>query len=107
MASLDSFCRQVAGASYRYVWSFLWLVARFLPDPERRFEHQGLGNMAALVSKILERIVAAGKLYERDELGSRESLIDLARDLVAALELPSEFLQRSFWAEVREQHAII
>lgn len=55
---------------------------------------------ATPVSSILERIAAAGKSYEGDEGGSRETLIDLGRDLVAALEIPSEFLQRSFWAEV-------
>jgi len=58
--------------------------------------------MAVPVSAILERIAAAGKAYEGDELGSRESLIELGRDLVASLEIPSEFLQRSFWAEVSE-----
>jgi hypothetical protein len=52
------------------------------------------------VSTILERIAAAGGAYGNDGLGSREALIDLSRDLIAALEIPSEFLQRSFWAEV-------
>lgn len=55
---------------------------------------------ATPVKSILKRITAAGESYEGKERGSRETLIDLARDLVAALELPSEFLQRSFWAEV-------
>lgn len=53
------------------------------------------------VTVILDRIAATGKAYKKDDLGSREALIDLSRDLVAALEIPSEFLQRSFWAEVR------
>jgi hypothetical protein len=52
------------------------------------------------VSSIIERIAAAGRAYEKDELGSSESLIDLSQELVAALEIPSEFIQRSFWAEV-------
>jgi hypothetical protein len=52
------------------------------------------------VSSIIERIAAAGNAYNGNERGSREALIDLGRDLVAALEIPSEFLQRSFWAEV-------
>lgn len=52
------------------------------------------------VSSIVEEIVAAGKAYNSNEVGSRESLIDLGRTLVAALEIPSEFIQRSFWAEV-------
>lgn len=59
--------------------------------------------MSTPVSAILERIAAAGKAYEGDEIGSRENLIELGRDLVAALEIPSEFLQRSFWAEVSSQ----
>lgn len=67
--------------------------------------NKALHEMSLPVSSILERIAAAGKAYEGEELGSRESLIELGRDLVAALEIPSEFLQRSFWAEVSEQHA--
>ncbi|KAF1947988.1 putative hydroxyindole O-methyltransferase [Clathrospora elynae] len=55
--------------------------------------------MATSVTSILERIAAAGKTYEGNEIGSRELLIELGRDLVATLEIPSEFLQRSFWAE--------
>lgn len=43
----------------------------------------------AFVTSIVERIAAAGKAYEGDERGSREALIDLGRDLVAALEIPS------------------
>jgi hypothetical protein len=56
--------------------------------------------MASPVLPILERIAAAGTAYKSDEVGSRELLIELGRDLVAALEIPSEFLQRTFWAEV-------
>jgi hypothetical protein len=56
--------------------------------------------MATPVVSILERIAAAGKAFEGNEVGSREALIELGRDLVATLEIPSEFLQRSFWAEV-------
>jgi hypothetical protein len=56
--------------------------------------------MTVPVSSILERVAAAGKAYDGNELGSRETLIELGRDLVAALEIPSEFIQRSFWAEV-------
>jgi hypothetical protein len=59
--------------------------------------------MAIPVSSILERVAAAGKAYDGNELGSREALIELGRDLVAALEIPSEFIQRSFWAEVSRQ----
>lgn len=52
------------------------------------------------VTSIVDQIAAAGKAYGSNEVGSRESLIDLSRSLIAALEIPSEFLQRSFWAEV-------
>ncbi|KAK8044323.1 hydroxyindole O-methyltransferase [Apiospora rasikravindrae] len=52
------------------------------------------------VSALLERIAVAGKAYENSqEPGSREELIDLSQSLVAALEIPSEFIQRSFWSE--------
>jgi hypothetical protein len=52
------------------------------------------------VSSILESLTTAGKAFEKNEAGSREALIDHGRALVAALEIPSEFIQRSFWAEV-------
>ncbi|PYI15646.1 putative O-methyltransferase [Aspergillus japonicus CBS 114.51] len=51
------------------------------------------------VSTILEDLAAAGKAYDQAEPGAREALIDRSRALVAALEMPSEFIQRSFWAE--------
>jgi hypothetical protein len=58
-------------------------------------------NMASpSVSALLEGLATAGKAFERDEAGSREALIENSRALVAALEIPSEFIQRSFWAEV-------
>lgn len=56
--------------------------------------------MATPIPTILQQIAAAGKAFEGEQVGSREALIELGRDLVAALEIPSEFLQRSFWAEV-------
>jgi hypothetical protein len=62
--------------------------------------------MTIPVSSILQRIAAAGKDFQGNAIGSRESLIELGRDLVAALEIPSEFLQRSFWAEVRKWHHV-
>ena len=55
---------------------------------------------SSAASSILDRIAAAGKAYGSGELGSRESLIDLSLQLVATLEIPSEFVQRSMWAEV-------
>lgn len=62
--------------------------------------------MTAPVASILERIVAAGRSYETNEVGSRESLIELGRDLVAALEIPSEFLQQTFWAQVGQRNQV-
>jgi hypothetical protein len=63
--------------------------------------------MTTPVSTILERIAVAGQAYEGDKVGSREDLIELARDLVATLEIPSEFVQRSFWAEVSDGDATV
>ncbi|KAG9241674.1 putative hydroxyindole O-methyltransferase [Calycina marina] len=48
---------------------------------------------------IVERIAAAGKAYEKNESGAWESSMNLSRAAIALLEIPSEFLQRSFWAE--------
>ncbi|KAL4819588.1 S-adenosyl-L-methionine-dependent methyltransferase [Aspergillus spinulosporus] len=62
--------------------------------------------MPTSVSAIIESLKAAGKAYEQNEAGSRETLIDLGRALVTRLEIPSEFLQRTFWAEPA-QSAII
>lgn len=56
--------------------------------------------MASLVSLILEGLATGGKAFEKNEAGSREALIDHSRALVAALEIPSEFIQSSIWAEV-------
>ncbi|KAL4921359.1 S-adenosyl-L-methionine-dependent methyltransferase [Aspergillus aurantiobrunneus] len=58
------------------------------------------------VSSILEGLATAGKAFDKNEAGSREALIDLGRALVTQLEIPSEFLQRTFWAEPA-QSAII
>ncbi|PLB54862.1 putative O-methyltransferase [Aspergillus steynii IBT 23096] len=51
------------------------------------------------VSSILQNIAVTGKALENNEAGARESLIQLGRALVAQLEIPSEFVQRSFWAQ--------
>ncbi|KAF1814599.1 putative hydroxyindole O-methyltransferase [Eremomyces bilateralis CBS 781.70] len=51
------------------------------------------------VAAILESLATAGKAFDKNEAGSREALIENSRALVAALEIPSEFIQRSFWAE--------
>ncbi|KAL4978280.1 S-adenosyl-L-methionine-dependent methyltransferase [Aspergillus desertorum] len=62
--------------------------------------------MSTPIASIIECLVAAGKAYEQNEAGAREALIDLGRALVTQLEIPSEFLQRTFWAEPA-QSAII
>ncbi|KUI53281.1 Demethylsterigmatocystin 6-O-methyltransferase [Cytospora mali] len=56
-----------------------------------------MGNTS--IASLIEDIVLAGKGYDNNAPGSRESLLDLSHALVAALELPSEFVQRSMWAE--------
>lgn len=50
---------------------------------------------------ILKQLAFTGKAFKENEPGSREALIAQSRALVAALEIPSEFIQRTFWAEVR------
>ncbi|KFZ04842.1 hypothetical protein V501_08932 [Pseudogymnoascus sp. VKM F-4519 (FW-2642)] len=47
------------------------------------------------VSSILDGIAAAGRSFGENEAGSREALIEYSRSLVAALEIPSEFIQRT------------
>lgn len=54
------------------------------------------------VSSIISDIVSAGKKYESNEPGAREDLVSLGQALSMALEIPSEFVQRSMWAEVSE-----
>lgn len=50
---------------------------------------------------ILKQLASTGKAFKDNEPGSREVLIAQSRALVAALEIPSEFIQRTFWAEVK------
>lgn len=52
------------------------------------------------VSAILDGIATSRAAFDKNEAGSREALIDQSRALIAALEIPSEFIQRTFWAEV-------
>ncbi|KAJ5182715.1 O-methyltransferase [Penicillium capsulatum] len=47
----------------------------------------------------LQRLSTAAQGYEQNEAGAREALIEHSRALIADLEIPSEFLQRTFWAE--------
>lgn len=52
------------------------------------------------VSSLLEDITRAGRSYFQHEQGARERLLLLAYSLAAAVELPSETIQRIGWAEV-------
>lgn len=52
------------------------------------------------VSSLLEDISDVGKSYSNHESGAREKLLSLAYSLAAAVELPSETIQRIGWAEV-------
>ncbi|OGM44713.1 O-methyltransferase [Aspergillus bombycis] len=58
------------------------------------------------VSAILDEISSSSIAFNKNEAGSREGLIEHSRALIAALEIPSEFIQRTFWAEPA-QSAII
>ena len=49
---------------------------------------------------IFQDLTSAGEAFEKNEAGAREALIDHSRALIAALEIPSEFMQCTFWAEV-------
>lgn len=52
-------------------------------------------------ASILSQIPDIGQSYLKNEPGARESLIDISQALLAALELPSEFIQRVGRTEVR------
>ncbi|GAB1210748.1 hypothetical protein APSETT445_009546 [Aspergillus pseudonomiae] len=58
------------------------------------------------VSAILDGIASSSIAFDKNEPGSREDLIEHSRALIAALEIPSEFIQRTFCAEPA-QSAII
>jgi hypothetical protein len=52
------------------------------------------------VLSLLDSIANVRTAYENDAPGSRDSLLELTLGLLGKLEIPSEFLQRTFWAEV-------
>lgn len=52
------------------------------------------------VQAILARLQTAGAGYAEQKPGAREQLLSLSNALTAALELPSETIQRIGWAEV-------
>lgn len=49
---------------------------------------------------ILAQIQTVGAAYAEQKPGAREQLLSLSSELTAALELPSETIQRIGWAEV-------
>ncbi|KAF7517014.1 hypothetical protein G7054_g13944 [Neopestalotiopsis clavispora] len=51
------------------------------------------------VLSLLDSIANVRTAYENDAPGSRDSLLELTLGLLGKLEIPSEFLQRTFWAE--------
>ena len=52
-------------------------------------------------SEILAKIKASTEAFTRNEPGARENMLLLSHQLTAALETPSEAIQRIGWAEVR------
>ncbi|KAJ5214094.1 hypothetical protein N7449_001263 [Penicillium cf. viridicatum] len=58
------------------------------------------------VSVTLDGIATSRAAFDKNEAGPRDALIDQSCALIAALEIPSEFVQRTFWAEPA-QSAII
>lgn len=75
----------------------LFISVRSLPSPTPG-DSYSMANTS--VASLIENIVRAGQSYDSKAPGSRETLVDLGHALVAALEIPSEFVQRSMWAEV-------
>lgn len=58
-------------------------------------------NSDGRASEILSKIRASTEAFTRDEPGTREQLLLLSYQLTAALETPSETIQRIGWAEVK------
>ena len=52
-------------------------------------------------ARLLRSIAAAGEELANGQRGARERLLALSTALTASLELPSEFMTRLGWAEVR------
>jgi hypothetical protein len=52
------------------------------------------------ISALLNSIASAGNSLSHQQPGAREELLRLAYSLAAALETPSEAIQRIGWAEV-------
>lgn len=52
-------------------------------------------------SEILAKIKASTEAFTRSEPGAREKMLLLSHQLTAALETPSEAIQRIGWAEGR------
>ncbi|ETS85081.1 hypothetical protein PFICI_03106 [Pestalotiopsis fici W106-1] len=51
------------------------------------------------ILSLLDSVANVRNAYENDEAGSRDTLVELTLALLGKLEIPSEFLQRTFWAE--------
>ncbi|KAK7588663.1 hypothetical protein V3481_007685 [Fusarium oxysporum f. sp. vasinfectum] len=49
-------------------------------------------------SDIIKRMQDAAVSYDKQELGARETLLDLNRQLLAELETPTDFIQRIWFA---------
>ena len=57
------------------------------------------------VSDILNKLQAAKQSTTNAEPGAREKMLSLSLQLTAALETPSEMIQRVGWAEVGEMQS--
>ncbi|CAG9998520.1 unnamed protein product [Clonostachys byssicola] len=55
--------------------------------------------MSAESDKILAQLQSVGAEFREKQPGAREQLIELSRELISSLELPSEAIQRIGWAE--------
>lgn len=59
-----------------------------------------MASTSPSVQDLLAQLQTAGSAYAEQKPGARELLLSLSNTLTAALELPSETIQRIGWAEV-------
>lgn len=59
-----------------------------------------MASASGTVQAVLAQLQAAGSAYAEQKPGAREQLLSLSNALIAAVELPSETIQRIGWAEV-------
>lgn len=97
----NSLLTQDTLTSYLYPFQGLAILPNS-PKSYHQVEITQLHQMASLtdVSSLLSSISAAGASFAKQDAGAREQLLSHAYKLAAAVETPSEAIQRIGWAEV-------